>query len=219
VCLLFARTGGEGPRGVSAFLVPTDTPGFSARRLTGKLGLRGQPTAELTFEDVRIDADCLFGEVGEGFRIAMSALDKGRLSVAAGCVGLAQACLEASTAYAVERRQFGRPIAGFQLVQDMIATMSVEVDAARLLVWKASDLADRGEPFGVGASKAKYYASEVAVRCANHAVEIHGGYGYTDEYPVEKFLRDARVMTLYEGTSQVQKLLIGRAETGVAAFL
>ena len=219
VCLLFARTGQPGPRGVSAFLVPTTTAGFTARRIKGKLGLRGQATAELTFEDMRVPVDCLLGEEGQGFAIAMAALDKGRISVAAGCVGLAQACLTTSVSYAVERTQFGRPIASFQLVQDMLADMSVEVDAARLLVWRACDLADHGEPFGVAASKAKYYASEAAVRCANLAVQVHGGYGYVDEYPVEKYLRDARVMTLYEGTSQVQKLLIGRAETGISAFV
>jgi alkylation response protein AidB-like acyl-CoA dehydrogenase len=149
----------------------------------------------------------------------MSALDKGRISVAAGCVGIMRACLEAATQYARQRTQFGRPIASFQLVQDAIASMSVETDAARLLVWRAAGLVDRGEPFGIAASKAKLYASEGAVRAADSAVQIFGGYGYLDEYPVQKLLRDARVMTLYEGTSQIQKLLIGRAETGMAAFV
>jgi len=219
VALVFARTSDDGPRGVTAFLVPTDTDGFEAREIKGKLGLRGQATAELFLEDVRVPASARLGEEGQGFKIAMSSLDKGRVSVAAGCVGLVQACLESSVSYAKERTQFGRPIAGFQLVQDMIADISLDADAARLLVWRAADLIDRGEDFRVAASKAKLYASEAAVRAANHCIQVYGGAGYVDEYPAAKYLRDARVMTLYEGTSQVQKLLIGRAETGIAAFV
>ncbi|CAN5631644.1 acyl-CoA dehydrogenase family protein [soil metagenome] len=219
VCLVFARTGGPGPKGVSAFLVPTDTEGFGRTEITGKLGLRGQATASLSFDGVRVPADALLGEEGQGFALAMTALDKGRISVAAGCVGIVQGCLEAAIGYATEREQFGRKIASFQLVQDMIAQISVDADAARMLVWRAADLVQRGEPFGIAASKAKYFASEAAGRSANLALQVFGGYGYVDEYPVQKFLRDARVMTLYEGTSQIQKLLIGRAETGVNAFL
>ena len=161
----------------------------------------------------------MLGEVGRGFKIAMSTLDKGRLAVAAGCVGIVQGCLETSVDYALNRTQFGRPIAGFQLVQDLIADISLDADAARLLVWRCADLVDRGEPFGTAASKAKLFASEAAVRAANNAIQIHGGSGYIDEYPAAKYLRDARVMTLYEGTSQIQKLLIGRAETGISAFV
>lgn len=219
VALVFARTGGDGPRGVTAFLVPTDVPGFRARELKDKLGLRGQATAELFLDGVRIPEAARLGEEGEGFTVAMTALDKGRVSVAAGCVGIVQGCLEATVSYATSRTQFGRPIAGFQLVQDMIADISVDADAARLLVWRCADLIDRGEPFGTAASKAKLFASEAAVRAANLAVQVHGGAGYVEEYPVAKYLRDARVMTLYEGTSQIQKLLIGRAETGVSAFV
>ncbi|HCB06798.1 MAG TPA: acyl-CoA dehydrogenase family protein [Nocardioides sp.] len=219
VALVFARTSDDGPRGVTAFLVPTDTDGFEAREIKGKLGLRGQATAELFLDDVRLPASARLGEEGQGFKIAMSSLDKGRVSVAAGCVGLVQACLESSVSYARERTQFGRPIGGFQLVQDLIADISLDADAARLLVWRAADLIDRGEDFRVAASKAKLYASEAAVRAANHCIQIYGGAGYVDEYPAAKYLRDARVMTLYEGTSQVQKLLIGRAETGIAAFV
>jgi alkylation response protein AidB-like acyl-CoA dehydrogenase len=219
VCLVFARTGGPGPRGVSAFLVPTDTPGFEAREITGKLGLRGQATAELSFADVRVPASALVGAEGQGFKIAMGSLDKGRVSVAAGCVGIVQGCLEAVVSYSLERQQFGRQLATFQMVQDMIAEISVDADAARLLTWRAADLIERGEPFGVAASKAKLFASEAAVKAANLAIQAFGGYGYVDEYPVQKYMRDARVMTLYEGTSQIQKLLIGRAETGVSAFL
>ncbi|QZS58743.1 acyl-CoA dehydrogenase family protein [Rhodococcus opacus] len=219
LCLVFARTGGPGPKGVSSFLVPTDTPGFESREIRGKLGLRGQATAELSFTDVRVPASCLLGSEGQGFSIAMHSLDKGRVSVGAGCVGIIQGCLEAAVDYSRERTQFDRPLASFQLVQDLIADMSVDADAGRLLTWRAADLIERGEPFGTAASKAKYFCSEAAVRAANNAIQIFGGYGYVDEYPVAKYMRDARVMTLYEGTSQIQKLLIGRAETGVGAFL
>jgi alkylation response protein AidB-like acyl-CoA dehydrogenase len=219
VCLLFARTGGPGPKGVSAFLVPTGTAGFERREIKGKLGLRGQATSEIFLTDVRVPASARVGAEGEGFRVAMQSLDKGRVSVGAGCVGIIQGCLEAAVQYAGERQQFGRPIASFQLIQDMIADISVDADAARLLVWRAADLIERGEKFGVEASKAKYFASEAAVRAANSAIQVFGGYGYIDEYPVQKYMRDARVMTLYEGTSQIQKLLIGRAETGISAFV
>lgn len=218
VCLVFARTGGPGHRGISAFLVPTDTPGFQAREITGKLGLRGQATAELTLNEVRVPKSARIGAEGEGFKIAMRSLDKGRVAVAAGCVGIIQGCLEAVVAYARQRTQFGRPLASFQLIQDMIAGLSVDADTARLLTWRAADLIDRGLPFATEASKAKLHASEQAVKAANQAIQAFGGYGYVDDYPVEKYLRDARVMTLYEGTSQIQKLLIGRAETGVSAF-
>jgi alkylation response protein AidB-like acyl-CoA dehydrogenase len=134
-------------------------------------------------------------------------------------VGIAQGCVDASVAYAAERRQFGRPIAAFQLVQELIADMAVETEAARMLAWRAAHLSDSGRPYTLAASQAKYYASEVAVRAANAAVQVHGGYGYVDEFPVQKYLRDARVSTLYEGTSQIQKLLIGRALTGESAFV
>jgi alkylation response protein AidB-like acyl-CoA dehydrogenase len=218
VVLLFARTGGPGPRGVTAFLVPMDSPGLTRREIHGKLGLRGQPTAELTFDGVRVPDSARLGAEGQGFRIAMSALDKGRMSVAAGCVGIAQGCLNAAVRYAGERTQFGKPIAAYQLVQELLARIAVDTAAARLLVWRVADLIDRGQPFGTEASMAKLHASEAAVRAANDALQVFGGYGYIDEYPVGKYLRDARVMTLYEGTSQIQQLLIGRALTGVDAF-
>jgi len=219
VCLVFARTGEPGPKGISAFLVPTDSPGFIRTEIKGKLGLRGQATAQLAFDGVRVPESARLGQEGEGFTIAMTTLDKGRVSVAAGCVGIIAGCLETTREYAVQRTQFGRPIARFQLVQEMIADISVDADAARLLTWRAADLIERGLPFTVEASKAKLFASEAAVRAANLAVQVFGGYGYIDDYPAQKYLRDARVMTLYEGTSQIQKLLIGRAETGVSAFL
>ncbi|MFB6871998.1 acyl-CoA dehydrogenase family protein [Streptomyces sp. NPDC056323] len=219
VVLLFARTGDTpGHKGISAFLVPTDTPGLSRRTIHGKLGLRGQATAEVVLEDVRVPASALMGPEGKGFSIAMSALAKGRMSVAAGCVGIAQAALDAAVGYAGEREQFGKSIASHQLVQELISDISVDVDAARLLTWRVADLIDRGEDFATAASKAKLFASEAAVRAANNALQVFGGYGCIDEYPVGKLLRDARVMTLYEGTSQIQKLIIGRALTGVSAF-
>ncbi len=216
--LVFARTGEPGPRGISCFVVPTDASGFEARPIKGKLGLRAQDTAELFLDGVRVPDENRVGELGEGFKIAMSALDHGRISLGAGCVGIAQGCLDASITYTKERKQFGRPVASFQLVQELLTDIAVETEAARLLVWRAAATADRGERHTVEASMAKYYASEVAVRAANAAVQAHGGYGYIDEYPVGKYLRDARVTTLYEGTSQIQKLLIGRALTGENAF-
>jgi alkylation response protein AidB-like acyl-CoA dehydrogenase len=197
LALIFARTGGPGPRGITAFLVDTASPGFSARPVQGKLGLRAQDTAELFLDEVRVPDHQRLGEEGRGFGIAMSALAKGRMSVAASAVGTAQAALDASLRYALERQQFGRPIAGFQLVQEMLSDMAVDIDAARLMVWRAADLCQRGEPFEIASSKAKYFASEVAVRVANQAIQVHGGYGFIDEYPVGKYLRDARVLTLY----------------------
>ena len=219
LALVFARSGEEGARGITCFLVPTDSAGFEARPIKGKLGLRAQDTGEIFLEGVRVPDSARLGGEGEGFKVAMSALDNGRISLAAGCVGIAQGCLDASVAYAQERTQFGKPIAGFQLVQELLADISVEADAARLLTWRAASLADRGERHTLESSVAKYYASEVSVRAANAAVQVHGGYGYVDEYPVGKYLRDARVTTLYEGTSQVQKLIIGRHLTGESAFV
>ncbi|MBC9715392.1 acyl-CoA dehydrogenase family protein [Streptomyces sp. TRM66268-LWL] len=219
VVLLFARTNDQpGHKGVSAFLIPTDSPGLTRREIHGKLGLRGQATAELVLEDVRVPASAMLGPEGKGFSVAMSALAKGRMSVAAGCVGIAQAALDAAVRYATEREQFGGPIARHQLVQELISDIAVDVDAARLLTWRVADLIDRGLPFTTESSKAKLFASEAAVRAANNCLQVFGGYGYIDEYPAGKLLRDARVMTLYEGTSQIQKLLIGRAVTGVSAF-
>ena len=199
--------------------MPTAADGFEARPIKGKLGLRAQDTAELFLAGVRVPDAARLGGEGEGFKVAMSALDHGRISLGAGCVGIAQGCLDAAVAYTKQRTQFGRPIASFQLVQELLADIAVETEAARLMVWRAAATADAGKPYRVEASMAKYYASEVAVRAANAALQAHGGYGYVDEYPVGKYLRDARVTTLYEGTSQVQKLLIGRALTGENAFL
>ncbi|MGC4745909.1 acyl-CoA dehydrogenase family protein [Micromonospora sp. DT201] len=218
VALVFARTGGPGHRGITAFLVPTDSPGLTRREIHGKLGLRGQATGELRFDEVRVPDANRLGAEGAGFRLALATLAKGRMSVAAGCVGIAQGCLDAAVGYAGQRTQFGKPIAGHQLVQQLLAAIAVDTAAARLLVWQVADLIDRDQPFATEASMAKLFASEAAVRSANNAVQVFGGYGYTDEYPVGKYLRDARVATLYEGTSQIQQLLIGRALTGVNAF-
>jgi alkylation response protein AidB-like acyl-CoA dehydrogenase len=214
LALVFART----EAGVTCFLVPTDAEGFSSRQIKGKLGLRAQDTGEIFLDGVRVPAGSILGEDGGGMKVALSALDNGRISLAAGCAGIAQGCLEASVAYAAERRQFGRPIASFQLVQELIAEIAVEAEAARLLAWRAAAAADAGGRHTLESSIAKYYCSEAAVRAANAAVQVHGGYGYVDEFPVGKYLRDARVTTLYEGTSQIQKLIIGRLLTGESAF-
>ncbi|MFI0448093.1 acyl-CoA dehydrogenase family protein [Actinomadura sp. 6N118] len=222
VALVFARTSDDGGRGVTAFLVPTDLPGFTANTIHGKLGLRGQATAELVLEDVRVPDSARLGEVGKGLGIALGALTKGRISVAAGATGLAQGALNAAVKYAGEREQFGRPIAAFQLVQELLADSAVEVEAARLLTWRAASMADRGagrQDLATAASMAKYHASETAVKVSNNALQVFGGYGYTDETPVGKYVRDARVLTLYEGTSQMQKLIIGRALTGIDALV
>jgi butyryl-CoA dehydrogenase len=219
VALVFAQTDpDQGHRGLACFLVPHESPGFSSTEIHGKLGLRASDTAELSLDDVDLPAEALLGEVGDGFRIAMSALDSGRFSVAAGCVGICQGCVDASVAYATERHQFGRPIAGFQLVQELIADMVVDTEAARSLVWRAAWVKDKGRPSTTETSVAKLFATEAAVRSADSAIQVHGGSGYVDEYPVERYLRDARVTTLYEGTSQIQKLIIGRAKTGVNAM-
>ena len=219
LALVMARTGGPGAKGVSAFLVPTETPGFSATKVKGKLGLRSCDTAELVLDDVDLPPEALLGETeGTGIKVALSALDDGRMSLAASCVGLCQASLDAMLTYTTQRIQFGKPVAAHQLVQELIADAAVETDAARLLTWAVADLKMRGEKYSLAASKAKLYASEASVRAANSCVQAHGGYGYIDEYPAGKLLRDARVTTLYEGTSQIQKLIIGRALTKLSAF-
>ena len=217
LALVFAQTDPEKKhKGLACFLVPTDQPGFTTQEIHHKLGLKGSDTAELALDDVEGD---LMGEVGDGFKIAMSALDSGRYSVAAGCVGICQGALEASISYSKERTQFDRPIASFQLVQEMIADMVVQTEAARGLVWRAGWLKDQGKPSTTETSIAKLYATEAAVTCADRAIQVHGGSGYVDDYPVERYLRDARVTTLYEGTSQIQKLIIGRAYTGINALV
>jgi len=220
VALIFAQTDPDkGHRGLACFLVDTDQQGFQPQPIHHKLGLRGSDTAAISLEDVEAPDDAMLGDIGDGFKVAMSALDSGRYSVAAGCVGICQGCLDASVRYSTERQQFGRPIASFQLIQEMISDIAVETDAARMLVWRAAHLKDTGRPNTKETSVAKLYATEAAVRCANSAIQVHGGSGYVDDYPVERYLRDARVTTLYEGTSQIQKLIIGRSLTGINALL
>jgi len=219
VALVFAQTDPDlGHRGLACFLVPTASEGFTAQEIHGKLGLRSSDTAEISLDAVEVGEDALLGEVGDGFKVAMSALENGRYSVAAGCVGICDGCVEASVAYAKERQQFGVPLARFQLVQEMIAEMILKRDASRMLVYRAGALKDAGKPNTMETSVAKLYATEAAVECANLAIQVHGGSGYVDDYPVERYLRDARVTTLYEGTSQIQKLIIGRLATGVNAM-
>ncbi len=219
VALIFAQTDPEQRhRGLACFLVDTEDPGYRAQEIEHKMGLHGSDTAAISLDDVFVPDDAVLGEVGRGFTIAMSALDGGRYSVAAGCVGVCQGSLDASVAYATQREQFGRPIASFQLVQAMLAEMRVRTDAARLLVWRAGALRDQGRPCTTEISIAKLYATEAAVWCSNEAIQVHGGAGYVDDHPVERWFRDARVTTLYEGTSQIQKLIIGRALTGIDAL-
>src|SRR5947208_4323770 len=220
VALVFAQTDPElKHRGIACFLVDTEHPGYSSQEIHGKMGLHGSDTAALSLDDVAVPGDDMLGEVGDGFKIAMSALDSGRYSVAAGCVGICQGCVKASVKYSTERKQFDRPIASFQLVQAMLAEMKVKTDAARMLVWRAGWLKDTGQPNTTETSIAKYFATEAAVWCANEAIQVHGGSGYADDFPVERYFRDVRVTTLYEGTSQIQKLIIGRALTGINALV
>ena len=212
-----ARTGttDKGDAEISAFIVPADTPGFSVGRLEDKLGLHASATGELRFENARIPAENLLGTKGEGFRTFLKILDGGRISIGALAVGLAQAALDASIPYAQTREQFGRPIGSFQGVAFMVADMATEIDAARSLVWKSAWLKDQGRDYGLVAAEAKLFASEVSSRATNAAIQIHGGYGYTTDYPVERYLRDAKLTEIGEGTSQVQRLVIARKILGL----
>jgi butyryl-CoA dehydrogenase len=199
-----------GAHGITAFIIEKDTPGFSPGKKEDKLGCRGSDTGELIMEDCKVHAENLLGEEGEGFKISLHTLDGGRISIGAMALGIAQGALDASIEYAKERKQFGKPIAKFGAVYDMIAEMATEIEAARLLVYDASMRKDEGEPYTIPSAMAKLYASEVAVRAARNAIQIHGGYGYMKEYDVERFWRDAKITTIGEGTSEIQKLVIGR---------
>ncbi len=201
---------GKGSRGISSFVVPADAPGFSVGQRYSKLGLRASDTAELVFADCRLPEDALLGERGAGFRQFLTALDGGRISIAALSVGIAQACLDASLEYAKTRVQFGQAISKFQAIQFKLADMAMETELARLMTLKAAWLKDNHLPFGREAAMAKLFASETCVRAALQAVQIHGGYGYMDEYPVERYLRDAKLMEIGEGTSEIQRLVIAR---------
>jgi alkylation response protein AidB-like acyl-CoA dehydrogenase len=201
----------QGKKGISAFLVERDLPGLIVGKLEDKLGLRSSDTASLSFDDCRVPAANRLGAEGDGFRIALKTLDGGRIGIAAQALGIAQGCLEESLAHAKERRQFGRPISRFQAIRWMLADMATEIDAARLMTFRAAFLAQQGKTVTKEAAMAKVFASEAANRIAYKAVQIFGGYGYTKEFPVERFFRDARITTLYEGTSEIQRLVIARA--------
>ncbi|HTY60143.1 MAG TPA: acyl-CoA dehydrogenase family protein [Bacteroidota bacterium] len=200
----------KGKKGISAFVVPAGSPGFTIGKKENKLGMRSSDTATLLFDSVAVPGENLLGNAGDGFRQALTVLDGGRIGIAALSVGIAQGALDASIAYAKGRVQFGRPLAEFQAIQWKIADMATEINAARLLTYRAAWLKSRGEPFALAASQAKYFASEAAVRAAGEAVQIHGGYGFIKEYPVEKLYRDVKLMTIGEGTSEVQKMIIAR---------
>ncbi len=219
VAVVFAKTDKKaGHRGITAFLVEKGTPGFTTKDIHEKLGLRASNTAEIILQDVRVPMSQVLGEVGHGFKVALSALDNGRYTVAAGCVGTADAALEAAKTYAKNREQFGKPIGGHQLVQQMIADMTVDVEIGRLLTYKAGHVKNKGERSTRDVCIAKYFCSEMVNRVTYKAIQVHGGYGFSAEYPVERLYRDARINTLYEGTSQIQQLIIGNLELGLSAF-
>jgi len=202
---------GKGTHGISAFLVEKGTPGFSPGKKEDKLGLRGSDTSELMLEDCRIPAAALLGKEGEGFKIFMATLDGGRISIGAMALGIAQGAFDASVKYAQERKQFGREIGRFQGIQNMLADMATEIEAARHLVYHASALKDRKKPFSRESAMAKLFASEVAMRATTKAIQIHGGYGYMKDYPVERYFRDAKLCEIGEGTSEIQRLVIARS--------
>jgi len=207
--VVFAMTDREkGAKGISAFIVDADSEGIERGKKERTLGIRGSSTASFTFSDVFVPAENLLGSEGMGFKIAMNTLDGGRISVAAQAVGIAQAALDYSVTYAGQRVQFGRPIAAFQAIQWMIADMATEVDAARMLTYRAACAKDAGKRYSMEAAQAKLVASDLAVRAASKAIQIHGGYGYTREYPVERLYRDAKITEIYEGTSEVQRMVI-----------
>ena len=201
-------------RGISAFVVEKGTPGFSVGKEEKKMGLRASDTVELIFEDCRVPAENLLGQEGDGFLIAMTSLDGGRIGISSQSLGVAQACLDAAVGYAKERVQFGKTISQFQGLRWMIADMATQIEAARLLTFNAAAMRDRGENYSAAASMAKVFASEMANRTAYQALQIHGGYGYMQEYPVERYYRDARVFTLYEGTSEIQRTVIAKHVIG-----
>ena len=220
LAIVYAKTDMEkGAKGITAFFVERGTEGYSTSNLHDKLGLRASNTGEIFLEDCRVPKENIFGELNKGFKIALGTLDFGRYTVAAGCVGLAQGCLDICKEHAKNRNQFGKPIASFQLVQQMIADMVVDSEAGRLLVYRVGDMKNKGLPNTRETSIAKYFCSEMANRVAYKAIQIHGGYGFSGEYDVERFYRDARINTLYEGTSQIQQLIIGAFELGIRAFV
>jgi alkylation response protein AidB-like acyl-CoA dehydrogenase len=206
------RSGGK--KGISAFVLEKGMAGFAVGKKENKLGMRSSDTATLLFENVRVPGGNLLGNTGEGFKQALQVLDGGRIGIGALSVGIAQGALDASLKYAKERQQFGKPLGEFQAIQWKLADMATEISAARMLVHKAASLKVRGEPYALASSIAKYFASECAVRATNEAVQIHGGYGFIKDFPVEKLYRDVKLMTIGEGTSEVQKMIIGRHLVG-----
>jgi len=211
VAVVMVRTGEKGSsKGISALIIEKGTPGFSAGKKENKLGMRASETTELIFDNCRVPKENLLGAEGEGFKQAMKILDGGRISIAALSLGIAKGAYEAALAYAKERHQFGQAIANFQGISFKLADMATEIEAAELLIMQASDLKNRGEQVTKQSAMAKYYASEIAVKAANEAVQIFGGYGYTKDFPVEKYYRDAKLCTIGEGTSEIQKLVISR---------
>ncbi|MGB8204180.1 MAG: acyl-CoA dehydrogenase family protein, partial [Candidatus Baltobacteraceae bacterium] len=208
------RTGGPGSKGISAFLIENDRPGLRVEKVTEKLGVRTSNTCDLAFDDVRVPASALLGEEGSGLNKALTALTTGRIGIASQAVGILAACLDASVKFAKERVAFGKPIGAFEGISFKLAQMATDLDAARLLVLRAAALCDRGEPFAIEASKAKLFASTAARKHAAEAVQIHGGYGYTTEFPVERYYRDAKITEIYEGTSEIQQLVIARSLLG-----
>ncbi|WNG27032.1 acyl-CoA dehydrogenase [Cystobacter fuscus] len=210
VMVVWAQTGGQGGKGISAFIVEGGTPGLHVGKHEDKMGLRASNTVSLTFEDCAIPADNLLGKEGDGFKLAMIALDGGRIGIASQACGVARAALDASVRYAKDRKAFGQAIGEFQGLRFMMANMATELQAAELLTLRAATLKEEGKPFTREASMAKLFASEMSNRAVDKAVQIHGGYGYIDEFPVERYFRDARVQTIYEGTSEVQRLVIAR---------
>ncbi len=211
--IVFARTGDAGPGGISALFVPAETPGVARAKLEHKMGMAASPTAQITFDEVRVPAFNLIGEEGIGFRIAMAALEGGRLGIAACAVGLARASLEAAIAFAKDREQFGQPVARFQGISFMLADMATQLEAARALTLEAARSRDAGGDYGTQAAMAKLFATDTAMRVTTDAVQIHGGYGYVDEFPVERYMREAKVLQIVEGTNQIQRVVIGRALT------
>jgi alkylation response protein AidB-like acyl-CoA dehydrogenase len=208
------RTGGPGARGVSAFLIEADRPGVSVERVTEKLGIHTSNTCDLAFDDVEVSADALLGDEGAGFGSAMTALTAGRIGIAAQAIGILAACLDESVKFAKERAAFGKPIGAFEGVSFKISQMAMDLDAARLLNYRAAALADAGANFALAASKAKLFASTAARKHAAEALQIHGGYGYTSEFPVERHYRDAKITEIYEGTSEIQQIIIARSLLG-----
>jgi len=219
IAIILTRTDKSKGRGkLTTFLVETKTPGFTAREIEGKMGIRATNTAEVSLDHCRVPKENVVGEVGHGLKVALSAIDNARFTMGAGCVGIAQACIDASVKYAQERQQFKRPIGQFQLIQEMIADMIVETEAARYLVYRVGYLRDKGLPYSRETAVAKYYASKVAMQAADRAIQIHGGYGYSDEFPVERYYRDARVAPLFAGTNEIQKLIIAQHALGLNAI-